>query len=98
MLEYRRVPSSRVVNRLRLEGYANRELMRVAETAPRRVELLMTQHAGSPAIPVVKEGDVVHEGDLVGEEPADSLSARVHASIDGRVVFVDDERVILERG
>jgi hypothetical protein len=37
----------------------------------------------------------VQEGDLVGEAEQE-VSARVHASIGGRVVFVDDERVVIE--
>lgn len=96
-LSYRRVPVPILKGRLRLYSYEARSLLRVLDVPPpQRVELLLKQHAGLPAQPVVKVGDQVKEGDLVGEAVGE-VSARVHASITGRVVFVDEERVIIER-
>jgi Na+-translocating ferredoxin:NAD+ oxidoreductase RnfC subunit len=95
-MEYRRVPTGRLTARLRLERYDERPHSRILHTDPGRVELLMKQHAGSPAVPVVDAGDSVGEGDLVGEARGE-VSARVHASVAGRVLFADDTRVILER-
>jgi electron transport complex protein RnfC len=47
----------------------------------------MLQHDGSPAHCLVKEGDLVREGMLIGK--ADGLrSANVHSSIPGRVIAV----------
>src|SRR5271169_139887 len=47
----------------------------------------MLQHAGKPAVCVVKPGDFVREGMLIGR--ADGVrSANVHSSIPGRVVEV----------
>jgi len=86
----------RVKGRIRVEEYEKRPLFRMREVPPpERVELLLKQHAGAPAQAVVRVGDVVQEGDLVGEAEQE-VSARVHASIGGRVVFVDDERVVIE--
>jgi len=93
---YRKVPMLRVKGRIRVEEYEKRPLFRMREVPPpERVELLLKQHAGAPAQAVVRVGDVVQEGDLVGEAEQE-VSARVHASIGGRVVFVDDERVVIE--
>ncbi|MGC8777377.1 MAG: 4Fe-4S dicluster domain-containing protein, partial [Candidatus Caldatribacteriaceae bacterium] len=83
-------------NRLDLYRYQSHALPRFTETrTPVRVELLLKQHAGAPAKAVVKVGDRVREGDLVGEI-AGAVSARVHASVTGRVILVDEERVVIE--
>lgn len=93
---YRKIPVTTLKGRLRIDQYEKRSLVRVKEVPPpERVEILLKQHAGAPAQPVVKVGDEVREGDLVGEANG-NMSARVHASIGGRVVFVDEERVVIE--
>ena len=52
--------------------------------APRKVAILLKQHAGAPAVPVVKCGDRVKAGDLLAVTEAGKLGARVHASIANR--------------
>lgn len=54
---------------------------------PREVVIPLRQHAGKPARLVVREGDHVLRGDVLGE--ADGfVSAPVHASASGRVVEI----------
>ena len=55
--------------------------------APPHVVLHMSQHAGSPARPVVQPGDHVLIGQMVGE-PTETVSAAVHASVAGKVTVV----------
>jgi Na+-translocating ferredoxin:NAD+ oxidoreductase RnfC subunit len=43
---------------------------------------------------VVKVGDRVKVGDLIGDIPGDALGSRIHASIDGVVREVSDAVVI----
>ena len=43
---------------------------------------------GSPAKPVVREGDAVKRGDIVGAVEDGQLGCHVHASIEGRVQSV----------
>jgi len=71
---------------------------------PERVVLLMSQHLGKPAVPVVKVGDEVKKGQVVGEADG-HVSTPVHASISGKVVAVgpfpsptgiDSEAVVVE--
>lgn len=92
----RKIPTSRVKNRLRIGKY-DRKVSSIAETNPSKVEILLKQHTGLPSIPVVGVGDEVNEGDLLADIPEKSLGARVHASIKGRVSFVDQERIIIKR-
>ncbi len=85
----RRVPMRRLMTRLGLEGFRNVGPLVGRELTPREVVLPLKQHAGPPALAVVKEGERVREGDLVAEPAAGALGARIHASIDGVVRSVD---------
>ena len=58
------------------------------------VKLLMRQHIGAPACPVVKAGDMVEAGQMVAE-PGKGLSLPVHASISGSVTDVTDSYIII---
>jgi Na+-translocating ferredoxin:NAD+ oxidoreductase RnfC subunit len=57
---------------------------------PRRVRIPLKQHAGLAAVAVVRPGQRVERGDLIGEIPEGGLGARVHASISGTVGAVGD--------
>ena len=59
--------------------------------APQTVIIPLSQHAGAPAIPLVKEGDAVKAGQKIGEA-AGIISAAVHASISGIVAAVEPRR------
>ncbi len=54
---------------------------------PSKVFISMAQHLGAPATPVVKAGDVVKVGQVIGE-PAGFISAYVHSSVSGIVKSV----------
>ncbi|HCW23202.1 MAG TPA: electron transport complex subunit RsxC [Lachnospiraceae bacterium] len=49
----------------------------------------LKQHIGSPAQPVVREGDYVRTGQLIAAAQED-LSANLHASVSGRVVGLSE--------
>lgn len=95
--EYRQIPTSRLVSRLGLTDYDLPAPLADRAPEPARVILSLRQHVGEPAEPVVREGQSVLEGDLVGEIPEGKLGARVHASISGTVASVADETVTIER-
>ena len=52
--------------------------------APEFVSIPMSQHIGAPATPVVKKGDIVDRGQVIGTVDA-GLGAPVHSSVSGRV-------------
>ncbi len=54
---------------------------------PDRVFIPLSQHTGAPARALVKKGDRVKKGQMIGEA-AGYISAHVHASISGTVVRV----------
>lgn len=60
----------------------------VALTLPKRVSIPMNQHIGAPANPVVKKGDDVKVGTLIGKGES-FISANIHSSVSGKVFAVD---------
>lgn len=77
-----------------------RKFDRVTKYIPRqisasKVEIKMSQHIGAPSVPAVKVGDTVSVGQLIANA-SDGLSLPQHASIDGKVIFVDPTKIIIE--
>ena len=93
--EYRQIPTARLTRRLGLTRYDVDAPLREEPLRPLRVTLLMGQHVGTPAEPVVKPSQEVLAGDVVGEAAEGSVSARVHASIDGVVESVTAKAVVI---
>ena len=55
---------------------------------PKRVMIPLSQHIGAPAAPVVKKGDKVKVGTLIGEAGG-FVSVNIHSSVSGTVFAVD---------
>ena len=71
----------------RKEMSEHTELVRFPE--PETVVIPLSQHIGKPANPVVKVGDSVKVGQMIGEA-AGFISAPVHSSVSGTVVAIED--------
>lgn len=56
-------------------------------SAPAKVTIPLSQHAGAPAACCVKAGDIVNMGQVIGQAQG-VISAPVHASVSGKVVAV----------
>jgi len=95
LAEFRRVPMRRLIARLGLGEFNNTGPLVEHSFVPHRVNILLKQHAGVAALPVVKCGDRVRVGDLLAAPPEGKLGARVHASIDG-VVTVNRDAIVIE--
>lgn len=54
---------------------------------PEKVIIPLIQHTGSPAKPVVKKGDYVLEGQVIGEITG-FISSYIHSSISGKVIEI----------
>ena len=54
---------------------------------PEKVIIPLSQHTGSPAKPIVKKGDYVVEGQVIGEISG-FISSYIHSSISGKVIDV----------
>ncbi|MBR6594327.1 MAG: electron transport complex subunit RsxC [Clostridia bacterium] len=62
-------------------------------TEPKRVAIPMSQHIGAPCLPLVAVGDQVTVGQCIGDNP-NALCCPVHASVSGKVVAMEERRVI----
>lgn len=93
--EWHKIPTSRLIGRLGLEKYNLSAPLVDIEVEPEEVNIPLLQHLGKTAIPVVKIGDQVNIGQLIGTIPdQNSLGANVHASITGKVVSIGSKITI----
>jgi Na+-translocating ferredoxin:NAD+ oxidoreductase RnfC subunit len=96
MFDYRKVPVSKLKQRLDVLQFKDEGPLKNLNIQPQRVRIPMRQHAGAPSRPVVKEGDRVKTYDVVSTASAD-ISCAMHASIDGVVRKVTEDEIIIER-
>lgn len=94
--EDRRVPGKRLVHRLGLDPYDRPAPYQDLGVAVRSVKLLLRQHVGVAAAPLIGPGERVERGQMVAEIPPGKLGAPVHASIAGVVTQVTDESISIE--
>jgi Na+-translocating ferredoxin:NAD+ oxidoreductase RnfC subunit len=97
----RKAPMRRLVQKLGLTQFRNVGPLdnRLLEAA--KVGIKLKQHLGAPCEPVVKVGDRVAKGQVLGRPPLSNgkpaLGAPVHASIDGTVARIADGVVWIEK-
>ena len=94
--EYRKVPMERLLSRLALTKYNKKAPLQDEVVAVKNVQILLSQHIGAPAVPVIEVGEQVQKGQLIAE-PAQGLSVAIHASITGKVTEVTERFVTIEQ-
>lgn len=92
----RRIPVQRIMSRYGLTEYNKYAALDERKIEPEMVRIPMKQHIGAPAECQVEIGDKVSAGQVIGEIPDGQLGARVHASIDGSVLSIEDKVVEIE--
>ena len=92
--EYRRAPEARLEARLGLDVYDKEAPLDDAIRGAGSVKIMLSQNIGAPAAAVVKEGDAVSVGDVVGRA-ADGLSVNIHASVSGKVTEVTERGIVI---
>ena len=93
--EYRRAWEKRLLARLGLGVYDKPAPLNDISGEAKEVKILLSQHIGAPATPVVKVGDTVKAGDVVGKA-AEGLSVNIHASICGVVKEVTKNYILIK--
>ena len=91
----RRVPISRLRARLGLDAYNVKAPLDESYIIVDQVRVKLSQHIGAPAVPIVKVGDAVKEGQKIGEAAEGALSLPVHASIDGVVTEINEREIVI---
>jgi len=94
MYDYRKVPTSKLKQRLDILMFRDEAPMSDLVIAPAAVRIPLQQHLGAPAVPVVSEGQRVRRHDLLGKAGG-TVSSPVHASIDGIVTKVTNTDIHL---
>jgi len=92
----RLVPTKRLTARLGLSKFTGSAGNDLIELYPTRVCLSTKQHIGAACVPCVSPGDSVKTGDIIAKPPEGKLGAILHSSIDGVVVSVDNEAIVIE--
>ena len=57
----------------------------------------LNQHIGAPAVPCVKKGAVVLEGQLIASAAEGKLSVNIHSSVKGRVKEITDKFIMIQQ-
>lgn len=97
MRDYRMVPMDRLVARLDLLKYNVEAPLKDELIDTAQVKIRLSQHIGAKAIPVVKQKDVVKQGDIIARAEEGKLSLPVHASISGEIMEVNDQYIIIKK-
>lgn len=84
----RKVPVKAIIERLGLKDYDQPAPVQGMPPQPGRVLLPLDGHAGAPAHPIKRIGDLVEQGEVVAEPPAGAVGARCHAPINGRILRI----------
>ena len=94
--EGRRVPLKQLIMKLKLQDYDAEAPFYPKEISVGKVKIPLQQHIGKPSEALVKKGEVVEEGQMIGEVPDSELGANIHASIKGKVKEVTKEFILIE--
>jgi len=95
MQAHRKISISRLMRKLGLVQYDVHADYVEESIKPSKVTIPLKQHLGAPAEAVVKVGDSVTVGQLIGKIPdGGALGANVHASINGKVTQVGNDIII----
>jgi Na+-translocating ferredoxin:NAD+ oxidoreductase RnfC subunit len=101
LLENRKAPMARLLQKLGLTCFRNVGPLRETLLETRKVGIGLKQHIGTRCVPVVSPGQRVRRGQVVGRPPRTAsqpaLGAPVHASIDGTVTAIAGGVVWIEK-
>lgn len=93
---YKRYPVHKLIHQLGLSQYDVPAPLEEGAYDFSTVTLPLRQNVGAPAEPVVKVGEAVARGALVGRIPEGKLGANLHASIAGTVAAVTADSITIQ--
>ena len=94
--EGRRVPLKQLIMKLNLQDYDSDALFAAKNISVNKVRIPLQQHIGKPARAIVKKGESVEAGQLIGNIPDKELGANIHASITGKIKEVTEQFISIE--
>ncbi len=96
MMEYRKVPTKKLMQRLDITKYKDAGPMRTIDLNPASVRIPLNQHIGAKAIPVININEQVKKYDLIAKADG-KISSNIHASIDGRISQITENKIEIKR-
>jgi len=97
MRNMRRLPTKRLVDRLALTRYDKPAHFENTSISPTEIRIMLNQHIGVACSPVVKVGDFVKSGQVIGKTADGKLGADAHSSIDGKVVEITSTYIKIKK-
>jgi Na+-translocating ferredoxin:NAD+ oxidoreductase RnfC subunit len=91
----RKIPVSRFAARIDVLRYDRDAPLRKEPLEVARINIPLQQHVGVPCRPLVKSGDRVAVGEMIGDVPEGALGAPIHASIAGKVEQVFEDAIFI---
>ncbi|MCK5795187.1 MAG: hypothetical protein KAH12_10805, partial [Anaerolineales bacterium] len=95
LVDYRRVPSRRIKERLDLLRFRDEGELAEFTVRPKRLEIILKQHIGIPTKPLVRVGQQVQQGEKIATV-GDNLGAEIHSSLAGVVLEINEKAIIIE--
>lgn len=93
----RRVPHSRLSQRLGVKPYENNINVLPEDLNPDRVSIQISNHPGRSAQPVVHPGTKINQGDMIADFEGTDMGVCYHASITGVVEEVTESMISIKR-
>lgn len=94
MRPYRMVQMKRLLGRLGLTPYVVKAPLSEEKIEPKEVKIMMSQHIGIPAKPIVKKGDTIEAGQKIATVGA-KLGCEIYSSKGGKVIELTDNYVVI---
>lgn len=96
--EYRKFPMKKLISSIGLTKYDfPAHLKDLSTDHIRLVSIMLKQSTGRAAKPLISVGAAVSKGDVIADVPHGELGSRLHASIAGTVIHVDESLIKIER-
>ncbi len=95
MYEYRKVPTKKLMQRLDVLSFKDEGPFKQLNINPQVVRVPLDQHVGSPAQPIVGEGNHVKKYDLIAKASG-KISSNVHASINGVIKKISNKEITIQ--
>lgn len=95
--DQRRINTAVLAARLGLADLYGRHSDELLEIRPQYTKVLLQQHIGLPAEPLVAPGQQVRAGQLIAAARENALSVNMHSGIDGEVAEITPDAIIVRR-
>ena len=88
--------TARLRHKLDLEKYNNPSPLNEEEVKVDRLYVSLRQNIGVMSSVAVKEGQEIKHGELLAEAPENSLGLPIHSPVDGKILKITDESIIIK--